>query len=125
MTLQHRAPIVNDRHDSSGSAYSAHVPVTIRIGDIVQELPSADAASVAEELRAIGDGYRGDYATPHVAYELADALEDSLDVGDNEPITVSDLDTLEALQRALNSVVRDVGPAMQLHNAVDMARRAT
>lgn len=80
---------------------------------------------MAEELRAIGDGFRGDYPNADVAHTLADAIEDSLDVGDNEPITVSDPDALEALQRALNSVVRDVGPAMQLHNTIDMARRAT
>jgi hypothetical protein len=100
------------------------MPITIRVGDTDRELSFTDASSVTEELRAIGDGYRGEYAAADVAYALADAIEDRVDVGDDEPITVSDPDALEALQRALNSVVNDIGPAMQLHNAVDMARRA-
>jgi hypothetical protein len=101
------------------------MPITIRIGDTDRELSTTDASSVSEELRAIGDGYRGDYPAAEVASDLADAIEDRVDVGDDEPIIVSDPDALEALQRALNSVVNDIGPAMQLHNAVDMARRAT
>lgn len=56
---------------------------------------------------------------------VADAIGDRLDVGDDEPITVTDRDALEALQRALNSVVYEVGLAMQLHNAVDTARRVS
>jgi hypothetical protein len=100
------------------------VAITIRIADTDRQLSSTDASSIAEELRAIGDGYRGDYPTADVAFALADAIEDRIDVGDDEPITVADPATLEALQRALNSVVNDMGAAMQLHNAVDMARRA-
>ncbi|HEY0416283.1 MAG TPA: hypothetical protein VGC78_07845 [Gaiellaceae bacterium] len=98
--------------------------VTLKIGGVLQELPDADAASLAEELRAIGDGYRGDYASSEVAYAVADAIEDRLDVGDDEAISVNDPEALEALQRALNSVVHEVGPAMQLHNIADMARRS-
>ena len=97
--------------------------VAFRVGDVTYELPAADAASVAEELRAIGDGFRGDYASADIAYAMSDAIEDRVDVGDDEPITVIDPDALEALQRALNAVVHEVGLAMQLHNAVDMARR--
>jgi len=102
------------------------MPVTIQVGNVSQELPSADAASVVEELRAIGDGYRGDYATPEVAYNLASTIEDRLDVGDDDPVTLldTDNDALDAIQRALNSVVHEVGPAMQLHNVVDTARRS-
>lgn len=75
--------------------------------------------------RSICDGFRGDYARTDVAYAVADAIGDRLDVGDDEPITVTDRDALEALQRALNSVVYEVGLAMQLHNAVDTARRVS
>ena len=98
--------------------------VTFRISGVRRELPVADAAAISEELRAIGDGFRGDWAGPDVAYALADAIDDRLDVGDDEPIAVTDPDSLEALQRALNSVIHEIGAAMELHNAVDMARRA-
>lgn len=97
--------------------------LTFRIGDETHKLPAENAASLAEELQALADGHRGEWEATDVPHDLAGEIEDRLDVGDDEPIIVTDPAALEALQRALNSVVYEVGPAMQLHNSVDMARR--
>ena len=88
-----------------------------------QELPEAAAITLAHELHAYSDGFRGDCDDPWPAEALAAAIEQRLTDPSRGPIVVSETDDLDALHRALNATVHEVGPEMRLYNAVDMARR--
>jgi hypothetical protein len=98
--------------------------VTICVGEDEQALPSDDAAVLAEQLRLYAEGYRGEVTDPAAALALADAIEQRLVRGSEGVLRVGDRPALDALHRVLNSIVHDVGPAMQLYTAVDAARRA-
>jgi hypothetical protein len=98
--------------------------VSIRIGDSEHAIPSQDAGRLATELRAYADGYRGDCDDPRPARELATAIDDRISGDATGPIDVRNRDALCALHRVLNAIVHEMGPAMELYSAVDMARRA-
>ena len=99
--------------------------VTITIDGINHDLPEATAIKLAHELCAYADGDRGDCDDAWPAETLAAALRQRLTDPSRGPIHVSEPDDLEALHRALNFIVDDLGPAMQLFHAVDMARRVS
>lgn len=98
--------------------------VTLRIGDSEHSIPAQDATRLATELRAYADGYRGDCEDPLGARNLALAIDERARGSAAGPIQVGTTDELDALHRVLNAIVHQMGPAMELYNAVDMARRA-
>ncbi len=98
--------------------------VTICVRDTALKIPPADARELVEELHAYAAGYRGDYAHPAAARELADAIEDRIAKRVRGSLVLDDDQALDALHTALNAIVAEIGPAMKLYNAVDMARRA-
>ena len=51
-------------------------------------------------------------------------LEARLAGTSQDTVVISGTSSLDALHRVLNAIVHEVGPAMELYNAVDMARRA-
>jgi hypothetical protein len=101
------------------------VAVTITIDGSDLSLPEAAAIRLAHEFRAYSDGDRGERGDPWPAETLAAAIEQRLTDPSRGPILISESDDLDALHRALNAIVEDVGPPMQLFVAVDMARRAS
>jgi hypothetical protein len=100
------------------------MPVTICVRDTALKIPMATARDLAEELQAYAAGHRGDYPNPAAARALAEAISDRVAKRVRGPLTLANDETLDALHTALNAIVDEIGPAMKLYNAVDMARRA-
>jgi hypothetical protein len=98
--------------------------VTICVRDTAQKIPSDDASRLAQELRLYAAGYRGEVDDPGDALALADAIDSRLSGQETGAIDVDAPAALDALHRVLNAIVHELGPAMQLYNAVDAARRA-
>jgi len=94
------------------------VAVTITIDGSEQQLTEAAAIRLVRKLRSYADG------DEKAAEALATAIERRLTDPTRGPIVVSEPSDLDALHRVLNAIVDEPGPAMQLFNAVDMARRA-
>ena len=98
--------------------------VTISVDGTIEKIPAKAAATLADELRAYADGYRGACEDPEVARSLASAIDDRLNRRGRGAIEISSNTELEVLRHVLNAIVYEIGPAMKLYNAVDMALRA-
>ena len=92
--------------------------VTITIDGSNHELPEAAVIPLAHELRASAEG------DPEAARALAMAIERRLTDPTRGPLVITEPADLDALHRALNATVNELGPTMELFNAVDMARRS-
>lgn len=95
--------------------------VTIGVGNVAQNVPYADAATLAEELRAYA---RGGSSDARSALVLAAELERRIDGRASSPIGLDSAAELDVLHRVLNVIVYEIGPTMKLYNAISLARRA-
>ena len=98
--------------------------VTISVDGTAEKIPAEAAATLADELRAYADGYRGVCNDPKAARSLAAAIDDRLNRRGRGAIEINSDADLEVLHHVLNAIVYEIGPAMKLYNAVDMAIRA-